>query len=81
MASATQFHCDPTVPHFYDAHNPTRIKPGMVFTVEPMINMGSWKLTTWDDGWTAVTADGRRSAQFEHTVLVTLEGVEILTLP
>jgi methionyl aminopeptidase len=77
----TQFHADPTVPHFYDPRSKARIKPGMIFTVEPMINMGGWKQTHWKDGWTAVTADGQRSAQFEHTLLVTSSGVDILTLP
>jgi methionyl aminopeptidase len=77
----TQFHCDPTVPHYYEARDKTKIKPGMVFTVEPMINMGVWKQTRWKDGWTVMTADLQRSAQFEHTVLVTHDGVDILTLP
>jgi len=75
------FHCSPTVPHFYNPNERTKIKPGMVFTVEPMINMGTWKHTIWKDGWTAVTLDLKRSAQFEHTVLVTQDGVDILTLP
>ncbi|MCF7973429.1 MAG: type I methionyl aminopeptidase [Phycisphaerae bacterium] len=77
----TQFHGDPTVPHFYEPKDKTRIKPGMVFTVEPMINMGIWKQTRWHDGWTVVTSDLKRSAQFEHTILVTQEGADILTLP
>ena len=47
--------------------------------VQPMINLGSWKDTTWPDGWTSVTVDGKRSAQFEHTILVTDTGVEVLT--
>jgi methionyl aminopeptidase len=75
------FHCSPTVPHFYNPNERTKIKPGMIFTVEPMINMGTWKHTIWKDGWTAVTLDLKRSAQFEHTVLVTQKGVDILTLP
>lgn len=75
------FHCSPTVPHFYNPNEHTKIKPGMVFTVEPMINMGTWKHAIRKDGWTAVTLDLRRSAQSEHTVLVTQNGVEILTLP
>jgi methionyl aminopeptidase len=57
------------------------MEPGMTFTVEPMITEGTWQDLLWDDGWTAVTADGRRAAQFEHTVLVTEKGVEILTAP
>ena len=75
------FHSSPTVPHYYDPREHTKIKPGMVFTVEPMINMGTWEHTVWKDNWTAVTLDLKRSAQFEHTVLVTQKGVEILTLP
>jgi len=75
------FHSSPTVPHFYNPKERTKIKPGMIFTVEPMINMGTWKHTIWKDGWTAVTLDLQRSAQFEHTVLVTQNGVDILTLP
>ncbi len=75
------FHSSPIVPHFYDPSEHTKIKPGMIFTVEPMINMGVWKHTIWKDGWTAVTLDLQRSAQFEHTVLVTQNGVDILTLP
>jgi methionyl aminopeptidase len=51
----------------------------MTFTIEPMISMGTWEDTVWEDGWTAVTKDLKRSAQFEHTVLVTDTGVEILT--
>lgn len=75
------FHSSPTVPHFYNPNEDTKIMPGMIFTVEPMINVGTWKHTIWDDGWTAVTSDLQRSAQFEHTVLVTPDGVDILTLP
>jgi len=54
-------------------------KPGMVFTIEPMINAGSHKDVTWPDDWTSTTSDGKRSAQFEHTLLVTDTGVEVLT--
>ncbi len=53
----------------------------MTFTIEPMINVGSHRLEMWDDGWTVVTRDLQRSAQFEHTVLVTETGHEILTVP
>lgn len=76
-----QFHMDPQVPHYYDAAARAECVPGMTFTVEPMINLGNWGHVVWDDKWTAVTADLKRSAQFEHTVLVTDKGVEILTLP
>jgi methionyl aminopeptidase len=55
------------------------MKPGHVFTIEPMINEGTWQDVSWPDNWTAVTTDGKRSAQFEHTLLVTETGVEILT--
>lgn len=75
-----QFHMDPQVPHYHDPGATFTLKPGMTFTVEPMINQGTWKHRSWDDSWTAVTADLRRSAQHEHTVLVTERGVEVLTL-
>ncbi len=55
------------------------MKAGQVFTIEPMVNAGSWRDTTWPDGWTAVTSDGARSAQFEHTLVVTEDGCEVLT--
>lgn len=76
------FHTGLVVPH-YDAAPAyaTVIEPGMVFTIEPMLNLGTPDWELWDDGWTVVTADGRRSAQFEHTLLVTETGTEILTLP
>ncbi|MBN2301768.1 MAG: type I methionyl aminopeptidase [Lentisphaerae bacterium] len=74
------FHMDPQVPHHKSRDATARITPGMVFTVEPMINMGVWQHKLLDDQWTAITADGQRSAQFEHTILVTKEGAEILTL-
>lgn len=75
-----QFHTTPEVPH-YDAGTMLRLEPGMVFTVEPMIATGSWRVRMWDDGWTAVTEDRKRTAQFEHTLLVTEDGCEILTVP
>jgi methionyl aminopeptidase len=76
------FHTGLVVPH-YDAAPlyETVIEPGMVFTIEPMLNLGTPDWIMWDDDWTVVTADGRRSAQFEHTLLVTDDGAEILTLP
>ena len=55
------------------------MKEGQIFTIEPMVNMGTYRDRTWPDGWTAVTADGKRSAQFEHTLLVTATGCEVLT--
>ena len=70
------------VPHYDAAPNyATVIEPGMTFTVEPMLTLGTYQWDMWDDGWTVVTKDRRRSAQFEHTVLVTDTGAEILTLP
>ena len=74
-----QFHTSPSVPHYYTPDASTIMEPGMVFTVEPMITLGTWREKMWDNGWTAVTVDGRRTAQFEHTVLVTDAGAEILT--
>ena len=73
------FHSAPQVPHYYDPAARTIIEPGMTFTIEPMITMGSIDAVIWDDGWTAVTADGSRTAQFEHTLLVTDTGVDVLT--
>ncbi|HEX2048944.1 MAG TPA: type I methionyl aminopeptidase [Acidimicrobiales bacterium] len=75
-----QFHGPPHVPHHYDPSATTVIQPGMTFTIEPMITLGTWRHVMWDDGWTALTADKRRTAQFEHTLLVTDSGAEILTL-
>ena len=74
-----QFHTDVQVLHYYDPRNNTIMKPGMVFTIEPMITLGTWQFHMWDDDWTAVTADGKRTAQFEHMVLVTETGVDVLT--
>ena len=75
------FHTDLQVDHFYDPRNTRVIQLGEIFTVEPMINQGTWRHVEWPDGWTALTADGKRSAQFEHTILVTETGAEILTPP
>ena len=55
------------------------MKAGQTFTIEPMVNAGSWRDVTWPDGWTSVTEDGKRSAQFEHTLLVTDTGCDVLT--
>lgn len=78
---AEQFHTDLQIPHYYDQRASTVMEPGMTFTIEPMITVGAWQHQMWDDGWTAVTIDRRRTAQFEHTLLVTDDGVDILTLP
>ena len=74
------FHTAPQIPHYYDPRQKKKFKPGMVFTIEPMINEGTWEAEMLDDGWTAVTKDGLLSAQFEHTIVVTKDGVDILTL-
>ena len=78
----TAFHSGLIVPH-YDAAPQfgTVIEPGMTFTIEPMLNLGTVDWDMWDDDWTVVTKDRRRSAQFEHTILITETGAEILTLP
>jgi methionyl aminopeptidase len=74
------FHTDPVVLHFGRPGTGDVIEPGMLFTIEPMINLGDWRCRILADGWTAVTADGSLSAQFEHTIAVTESGVEVLTL-
>jgi methionyl aminopeptidase len=74
-----QFHTDLQIPHYDNPRVTTLMQSGMTFTIEPMITMGAWQHQLWDDGWTAVTVDRRRTAQFEHTLLVTDDGVEILT--
>jgi methionyl aminopeptidase len=77
----TAFHSGLIIPHYDDPRYDDEIRPGMTFTIEPMLNLGTHTWVMWDDGWTVVTADGRPSAQFEHTLLVTHDGAEILTLP
>jgi methionyl aminopeptidase len=74
-----KFHDEPQVKHYGEAGKGIRLKPGMTFTIEPMVNLGGYEVEVLDDDWTAVTRDGSLSAQFEHTVLVTQDGVEILT--
>lgn len=74
-----QFHEDPFVDHCGQKHTGVVLVPGMTFTIEPMINEGTYRCKVLEDGWTAVTADGKLTAQWEHTVLVTEDGVEILT--
>lgn len=73
------FHCAPNIPHYAKNKAVGECKPGMTFTIEPMISLGSHKDKTWPDDWTSVTTDGSRTAQFEHTILVTETGYEILT--
>jgi methionyl aminopeptidase len=74
-----RFHEEPQIPHFGARGRGHPLLPGMVFTIEPMINAGDWRVKILDDGWTAVTADSSWSAQFEHTVTVTPSGVEVLS--
>ncbi len=74
-----KFHTEPQVPHYGRRGNGKRLKAGMVFTIEPMINLGDYPTELQSDDWTVLTADRSLSAQFEHTVLVTREGCEVLT--
>jgi methionyl aminopeptidase len=73
------FHTTPNVPHYANNKAVGVMKPGNIFTIEPMINAGKWGDVLWPDDWTSATKDGKRSAQFEHTLLVTNTGVEVLT--
>lgn len=75
-----EMHEEPQVLNFGRPGTGPKLRPGMTFTVEPMLNQGTRKVSTADDGWTVVTNDGKLSAQFEHTVAVTETGVEVLTL-
>jgi methionyl aminopeptidase len=75
------FHSGLVVPHYDDPSSTTTMEVGMTFTIEPMLTLGVISYDVWPDGWTAVTKDRKRTAQFEHTVLVTEDGHEILTLP
>jgi methionyl aminopeptidase len=75
------FHSGLIVPHFDDPDVDLEMEPGMTFTIEPMLTLGTIDYDVWPDGWTAVTKDRRRTAQFEHTLAVTADGYEILTLP
>jgi methionyl aminopeptidase len=77
----TSFHSGLIIAHFDDPAYDTVMEPGMTFTIEPMLNLGTHEWEMWDDDWTVVTRDRRVSAQFEHTLLVTDSGAEILTLP
>ncbi|WP_203982589.1 type I methionyl aminopeptidase [Sphaerisporangium rufum] len=78
---STSFHSGLIVPHYDDPSLAVELVPGMTFTIEPMLTLGTVEYDLWPDGWTAVTRDGRRTAQFEHTIVVTDGGSEILTLP
>ena len=76
-----RMHEPPEVPNFGEPRKGALMKPGMVLAIEPMVNQGTWETRELDDGWTVVTADGKLSAHFEHTVAVTEDGPEVLTLP
>ena len=75
-----KFHESPQILHYGKRNTGIKLEKGMIFTVEPMINVGSHKTKTLNDGWTVVTQDHELSAQYEHTVLVTEDGFEVLTL-
>ncbi|WP_017605853.1 type I methionyl aminopeptidase [Nocardiopsis alkaliphila] len=76
-----EFHSGLIIPHYDDPRATTVMEPGMVFTIEPMITLGGVEYDLWEDGWTAVTADRKWTAQFEHTLAITESGADILTLP
>src|SRR5205823_8917869 len=75
------FHSGLYVPHYDNPQLKTVMEPGMTFTIEPMITLGTHEYQIWRDGWTVVTKDRKWTAQFEHTIVVTEDGSEILTLP
>ncbi len=74
-------HEEPQIPNFGRKNSGEKIKAGMTLAIEPMVNLGGYKTKTLDDGWTVVTADGSPAAHFEHTVLTTEEGPQVLTIP
>ncbi|MFL6115745.1 MAG: type I methionyl aminopeptidase [Catenulispora sp.] len=78
---STAFHTGLIVPHYDDPYATLVIQPGMTFTIEPMLTLGTIEYEMWPDAWTAVTRDRKRTAQFEHTLVVTNDGAEVLTLP
>lgn len=78
---STTFHSGLIITHYDDPRATTILEPGMTFTIEPMLTLGTYEHVMWDDNWTAVTADGKLTAQFEHTLVVTDSGAEVLTLP
>ncbi len=80
-AVGTSMHEEPQIPNYGRRGSGVLLKPGMTLAIEPMINLGGSQIKMLDDGWTAVTADGKPSAHFEHTVLVTSKEPEILTIP
>jgi len=78
---STSFHSGLIVPHYDDPGSAVELREGMTFTIEPMLTLGTYDYDMWADGWTVVTKDRRWSAQFEHTLVVTADGADILTLP
>jgi len=76
----TEFHSNLQIPHYYHPRLTRKMEEGMSFTIEPMLTLGAIDCVIWDDDWTAVTTDGRRTAQFEHTMVVTEDGVELTTV-
>jgi methionyl aminopeptidase len=80
-AIGTQMHEDPAVPNYWPGTPGPKLRTGMVFAVEPMVNVGGEETVVMDDGWTVVTVDGSLSAHFEHTIAVTDDGPEVLTVP
>src|SRR3954468_10874886 len=76
-----EMHEEPQIPNFGRKNSGEKIKPGMTLAIEPMVNLGGHQVKTLSDGWTVVTIDGQPSAHFEHTVLTTDSGPEILTIP
>ncbi|MBR25159.1 MAG: type I methionyl aminopeptidase [Rubrivirga sp.] len=78
---STSFHSGLIVPHYDDPRIDVELREGMTFTIEPMLTLGTYQHEMWDDGWTVITRDRRWTAQFEHTIVVTSDGAEILTLP
>jgi methionyl aminopeptidase len=77
----SSFHSGLVIPHYDEPRYDTVMQAGMTFTIEPMITLGTEDWVMWDDNWTVLTADGSRTAQFEHTLVVTDQGAEVLTLP
>ncbi len=75
-----ELHEEPQIPNFGTPHQGPRLEKGMVFALEPMVNEGTYEVKVLSDGWTVVTADGKRSAHFEHTIAITDDGAEILSV-
>jgi methionyl aminopeptidase len=76
----TSLHEPPQVPNFGPAGHGMEMQPGLVLAIEPMVNVGTWKTRMLDDGWTVVTEDGKLSCHFEHTVAITEDGPDVLTV-